>query len=145
MTNADTTPPTYRTWDEQDCLMTNEWGGLATIPARLYPTRGKVRSAFASEWGCSFTEVASIRKVRKVWDPAHAAAMYREERCDDSEEPCGAFDEHGKRTGNPCTCPWPKDIHDFWDESGLYCPWRDPIDGDAPESVVEMWHAESAQ
>lgn len=135
--------PTYRTWDERDCLMTYEWGGLATLPARLYPTRGKARAAFASERGCSFTEVKSLRLVRKVWDPYDAARTYREERCDDSDEPCEAFDVDRNPTGKPCTCPWPKDISDFWDESGYHCPWRDPLESDAPETVVEMWHAES--
>lgn len=90
-------------------------------------------------------EVPSVRKVRRVWDPLDAAARWREERCDDSEEPCGAFDKEGKRTGQECTCPWPKDIHDFWDDFGYFCPWRDPIESDTPESVVEMWHAESGE
>lgn len=134
-------PPEYRAWDKWDCHMSNEWGGISTLPASEFPTRGQARSAFAREWGCSFTEVGSVRKRRMVWDPLEAAITYREERCDDSETPCGAFDSDGEPSGHPCTCPWPKDIHDFWDESGLHCPWREARKDDSPEKVVEMWFA----
>lgn len=139
-----TEPPVYRDWTEHDCLMTNEWGGLCSLPARLYPTRGRARAAFASEWGCGFLEVESVRKEVRVWDPLDAAARWREERCDDSDDPCGAFDEHGERTGQECTCPWPKDVQTFWDESGYYCPWRDPLPTDPPEKKVAMWVARAS-
>lgn len=123
--------------------MSNDWGGMVTLPAKDLPTRGKARQAFAHEWGCSFTEVKSLKKIKKVWDPLSAAEEYREERCDDSLSPCDAFDpETGMPTGKPHSCSWPKDVHDFWDESGTYCPWRDARKDDPPEMIVEMWYAE---
>lgn len=85
-------------------------------------------------------EIPSVRKIRMVWDPLSAAAEYREMRCDDSETPCEAFDsETGMPTGKPHSCPWPKDIGDFWDEDGTYCPWRPATKNDPPEKIVEMW------
>lgn len=91
-------------------------------------TRGKARAYMAAVRDVPFTDVRLIR-LPLVWDPNAAAQRYREDECS-----CGAGAE------DDCTCPWPS-LQTFWTESGTYCPWREPHDGD--DDIQIFWVGEA--
>ena len=116
--------PTYRGHGPMDYEMCDEYGRITTMLSDGI-TRGKATAHFAREFGAHFLEIRVTSRTL-VWDPASAASDWRDERCE-----C---------RGGDCTCPWPTDVNEFWDEWSNHSPWRDA--GDDDTDTVTIWCAE---
>lgn len=95
-----------------DFEMVNEDSAL--VPAT--DSRGKDRAYLASLLDCEFTEIRSMTTVYMAWDAEEAERQWRADLCECPPEiDCD---------GTDCkTVPPARDVWDFWDESGTYCPW----------------------
>jgi hypothetical protein len=83
---------------------------------------GKDRARMASALDCEFTEVR-METYWMVWDAVTAEAEWRRERCT-CEHPAGGDENWCCEPITDCKTTKPaEEVWDFWDESGIHCPW----------------------